>query len=74
MSGTWYGVEILDHITKGRPVVDSCIKINIRQQENNYIDLEWREDDFVVNYKFVILDQTRRGKWTSQGFQSGENF
>lgn len=73
MSGTWYGVEILDHVTKGRPIVDTCIKVNIRQQENNYIELEWKERDFVVTYKFRILDQTRRGKWTSQGSQSGKN-
>lgn len=72
MSGTWYGVEIIDHVANNRPVVDSCIRINIRQHDNNYIELEWREYDFVVNYKFVILDQTRRGIWTSQGYQSGK--
>ncbi len=71
MSGSWYGIEILEHVTRNRPAVDSCIKVELRHRDANYVDLIWREHDFQVVYKFVILDQTQRGNWTSQGQQTG---
>lgn len=71
MNGHWYGIEILEHVNKGRPNAESCIKIEFRYRNSNYIDLIWRERNFQVDYTFVILDQTQRGNWTSQGQQSG---
>lgn len=70
MSGSWYGIEIMEHVHKGRPVVDSCIRVEIQHQDSNYVNLIWKERDFKVQYKFVILDQKHRGNWTSQGSQN----
>lgn len=72
MTGTWYGVELLDHVNRGRPTADSCIKIDLKDTGNNQIELKWKERNFEVTYKFVILDPSLRGVWTSQGSQTGK--
>lgn len=72
MTGSWYGIELLDHVNRGRPAADSCIKIELKDLGNNQIELIWRERNFEVIYKFVIDDPSTRGVWTSKGFQIGK--
>ena len=72
MAGQWFGIEILEHVDKGRPAVDSCIRMEIKEVDSNNVELIWRERNFEVIYKFVILNPNSRGVWTSQGSQTGE--
>lgn len=71
MTGFWYGIEILEHIARNRPPVESCIKVDIKTGRNDHVFLTWREKNLAVTYTFYIEDNSQRGMWTSLGNQEG---